>query len=152
MSDHLRDQERTEQAILEQACGCAEVPGELTRRIVRLQILTVIWMVVECGLALLSAWRAHSPVLLAFGADSLIELLSAMVVLLQFIPSVAVSPARAMKIAGSLLFVLAAVITIASGLALWQKVQPDTSWLGMGVTVWALVIMPVLSMAEKKNR
>lgn len=47
------------------------------RQIVRLQAVTLVWMVVECALALFSAWRARSPVLLAFGADSLIELLSA---------------------------------------------------------------------------
>jgi len=41
----------------------------------RLQVITLIWMVVEYALALFAAWRARSPVLLAFGADSLIELL-----------------------------------------------------------------------------
>jgi len=84
----------------------------------RLQVVTLIWMVVECALALFSAWRARSPVLLAFGADSLIELLSALVVLLQFVPRLALSTARATRLAGILLFMLAAVITTSSALAL----------------------------------
>jgi hypothetical protein len=91
-------------------------------------------MVVECALALFSAWRARSPVLLAFGTDSLVELLSALVVLLQFVPRLALSTARATRLAGLLLFPLAAVITMSSALALWRHVRPDTSWLGIGVS------------------
>ena len=106
-------------------CGCAGTSGEISRQIVRLQVVTLIWMVAECALALFSAWRARSPVLLAFGADSLVELLSALVVLLQFVPRFALSPARATRLAGILLFLLAAVITLSSALALWQQVRPD---------------------------
>jgi hypothetical protein len=116
----------------------------------RLQVVTLIWMVVECALALFSAWRARSPVLLAFGADSLIELLSALVVLLQFVPGLALSTARAARLAGILLFLLAAVITLSSAFALWQHLRPDTSWLGIGVTLAALAIMPPLSAAKRR--
>ncbi|MGD1104331.1 MAG: cation transporter [Terriglobia bacterium] len=122
----------------------------MSRQIVRLQVVTLIWMVVECALALFSAWRARSPVLLAFGADSLIELLSALVVLLQFVPRLAVSTARATRLAGILLFLLAAVITTSSALALWHHVRPDTSWIGIGVTIAALAVMPLLSSAKRK--
>ena len=87
--------------------------------------------------------------LLAFGADSLIELLSALVVLLQFVPRIALSTARATRLAGILLFMLAAVITVSSALALWQHVRADTSWVGMGVTIAALVAMPLLSSAKR---
>jgi divalent metal cation (Fe/Co/Zn/Cd) transporter len=87
---------------------------------------------------------------LAFGADSLIELLSAFVVLLQFAPRLALSTARATRLAGILLFLLAAVITISSAIALWQRVQPDTSWIGIAVTSAALVAMPLLSSAKRR--
>ena len=130
--------------------GCAGTSGEISRQIVRLQVVTLIWMVVECALALFSAWRARSPVLLAFGADSLIELLSALVVLLQFVPRLALSTARAARLAGILLFLLAAVITMSSAFALWQQVRPDTSWIGMGVTLAALAVMPPLSAAKRR--
>jgi divalent metal cation (Fe/Co/Zn/Cd) transporter len=116
----------------------------------RLQLITLIWMVVECVIALVSAWRARSPVLLAFGADSLIEILSALVVLLQFVPRLALSTARATRLAGILLFVLAAVITISSALALSRHVQPETSWIGIGLAIAALVIMPLLSSAKRR--
>ncbi len=131
-------------------CGSAGNSGNVSRQIVRLQVVTLIWMVIECALALFSAWRARSPVLLAFGADSLIELMSALVVLLQFVPRFALSTARATRLAGILLFVLAAVITMSSALALWQQVRPDTSWIGIGVTLAALALMPALSSAKRR--
>jgi divalent metal cation (Fe/Co/Zn/Cd) transporter len=143
-------EEGTGRGTLATGCGCAETSSEISRQIVRLQLVTLIWMVVECALALFSAWRARSPVLLAFGADSLIELLSALVVLLQFLPRFALTPAWATRLAGILLFMLAAVITMSSALALWWHVQPDTSWIGMGVTIAALAVMPLLSSAKRK--
>jgi len=133
-----------------QDCACGGASAEMSRQIMRLQVFTLIWMVVECALALFSAWRARSSVLLAFGADSLVELLSALVVLLQFVPRLALSTARATRLAGILLFILAAVITLSSALALWQRVQPDTSWIGIGVTSAALIVMPLLSSAKRR--
>ena len=62
-------------------------PAELRQRIVWLQAVTLAWMVVECGVSLAGAVAAHSPALLAFGSDSFVELLSAVFVLLQFLPS-----------------------------------------------------------------
>jgi hypothetical protein len=50
------------------------------RRVLRLQVLTIVWMTVECIVALGSAWTAQSPALLGFGGDSSIELLSAIIV------------------------------------------------------------------------
>ena len=143
-------EEETGRGTFTHASGCAGTSGEISRQIVRLQVVTLIWMVVECALALFSAWRARSPVLLAFGADSLIELISAIVVLLQFVPRLALSTARATRLAGILLFLLAAVITISSALALWKHVRPDTSWIGIGVTLAALAVMPPLSAAKRK--
>jgi len=146
----MRSEEETGRGTLTDSCGCAGASGEISRQIMRLQLVTLIWMVVECAVALFSAWRARSPVLLAFGADSLIELLSALVVLLQFVPRLALSTARATRLAGILLFILAAVITISSGMALWQHVRPDTSWIGIGLTTAALVVMPLLSSAKQR--
>jgi len=146
----MRRQEEMEPGRLPHECVCTGASGELSRPIMRLQLITLIWMVVECAIALVSAWRARSPVLLAFGADSLIEVLSALVVLLQFVPRLALSTARATRLAGILLFVLAAVITISSALALSRHVQPETSWIGIGLAIAALVIMPLLSSAKRR--
>ena len=116
----------------------------------RLQVVTLLWMLAECAIALAAAWRARSPVLLAFGADSFVELLSALVVLFQFVPGFTLSEARASRLAGILLFILAGVVTLASGLALWREVQPETSWMGIGITAAALIVMPMLSRAKRR--
>ena len=39
---------------------------------------------------------------------------------------------------------------MSSALALWQHVRPDTSWIGVGVTIAALVVMPPLSSAKRR--
>ena len=56
----------------------------LPRQVAWLQWITLTWMLLECGASLWAAAQAHSVALLAFGADSLVEMLSATVVLLQF--------------------------------------------------------------------
>ena len=59
-------------------------PLGTTRRIIRIQVLTLLWMSVEAVLSLGAAWVARSPALLGFGGDSAVELLSAAVVLWHF--------------------------------------------------------------------
>jgi hypothetical protein len=88
--------------------GRSNVP----RRILQLQILTIIWMTVEAAVSLATAWRSHSPALFAFGGDSLIELLSAAVVPDRF--RFRLNEARAARIAGGLLFVLAGLVGLNS--------------------------------------
>jgi Cation efflux family len=122
----------------------------MTRHIRRLQVLTLLWMLAECATALLATWRARSPVLMAFGADCFVELLSAAVVLLQFVPYFTLSKHRAARLAGILLFILAGVITFTSIVALWKGVLPETSWIGIGVTIAALIVMPLLSSAKRR--
>jgi Co/Zn/Cd efflux system component len=91
------------------------------RRIQRVQTLTIAWMSVEALVSLLAARRARSPALLAFGGDSAIELFSAMVVLWRFRASVEPEHAekRAARVAGALLFVLAAFVAVTSVTSRW---------------------------------
>jgi len=120
------------------------------RKIYWLQSVTLCWMIVECGVALVSAESAHSPALLAFGADSLIELLSAVVVLLQFTRSIKLTPSQAARIAGILLFILAGIVFLISLGTLLAKVQPETSCAGIGITMAALVVMPLLAWSKRR--
>lgn len=46
-----------------------------------LEWVTLAWVVMEAGIGLWSGWNAHSLTLIAFGADSLIEALSACVLI-----------------------------------------------------------------------
>lgn len=129
--------------------GTAE---QLAGRVRRLQIITVIWMVVEALVSLVAAWRAHSPALLGFGGDSAVELFSASVVLWRFMPRVesARREKRAARLAGVLLIVLAAFVALTAGLALSGHVEVRPSRLGMVLLILAAVFMPLL--ARKKEQ
>jgi divalent metal cation (Fe/Co/Zn/Cd) transporter len=116
-----------------------------------LQGVTLAWMLVEFGVAAYAAATAHSPALLAFGSDSLVELLSATVVLLQWVPGVALSERRASRAAGALLLVLAVVVAAIAVASFALRLRPETSYSGMAITAAALVAMPVLAGLKRRE-
>ena len=122
------------------------------RRIQRVQTVTIVWMSVEAVVSLIAAWRARSPALLAFGGDSAIELFSAVVVLRRFRATAAHEDAerRAARVAGALLFVLAAYVAITSLASLLGYSEPQPTFLGMAILVAAAIVMPWL--AKEKRR
>jgi hypothetical protein len=99
-------------------------------------------MSVECSVALFAASQARSVSLLAFGSDSLVELLSAVVVLLQFTPHLKISQFRADRFCGSLLFGLAGVVSVIAAAGLFRLVEANTSKLGTAITGGALLSVP----------
>ncbi len=121
-------------------------------RIQRIQAITIGWMSIEAAVSLSAAWIARSPALLAFGGDSAIELLSAIVVLWRFRehPVQEQAEGRASRIAGALLFVLAAYVVLASALTLLGYSEPRPTYLGMAILIAAASIMPWL--AKEKRR
>jgi divalent metal cation (Fe/Co/Zn/Cd) transporter len=121
----------------------------LSRQVAWLQYVTIAWMLVECALSLAAAAQAHSVALLAFGSDSLIELLSASVVLLQFLPRFPLKKTHAERTAAVLLFLLAGVVLIIAALA--YRTPMETSCLGIGITAAALIVMPVLAWLKRKH-
>ena len=91
-------------------CGSCGSEVGLPRQVAWLQWITLAWMAVECGASLWAAAQSHSVALLAFGSDSLVEMLSATVVLLQFLPRFALKKEYADRAAAVLLYALAAVV------------------------------------------
>jgi divalent metal cation (Fe/Co/Zn/Cd) transporter len=126
--------------------------SDAIRRIQRVQIVTIAWMSVEAAVSLFAAFRARSPALLAFGGDSTIELFSAVVVLWRFRASAAHADAerRAARVAGALLFALAAYVAITSVASLLGYSEPKPTLLGIAILVAAAAVMPWL--AKEKRR
>jgi hypothetical protein len=122
-------------------------PAEVLQRVIWIQTLTLIWMSVEAVVSLGAAWMARSPALFAFGGDSVVEFLSAAVVFWRFYsPSHrAHAEERAGRIAGGLLFVLAAFVVTASVLTLLGHVEARPSPIGIVLLVSAAMIMPWLA-------
>ena len=123
--------------------------SSMENRILSLQWLTLCWMLVECSVALTAAWKARSVSLLAFGSDSFVEVVSAVVVLLQFTHAFRVSQSRAAKICGLLLYGLAGVVSLIAFAGLYLRLNADTSRLGMAITAGALLLMPVLARMKR---
>ncbi len=128
------------------------LPTDVLRRILRIQVFTLIWMLLEAAVSLAAAWRAHSPALIAFGGDSAIELVSALVVYwrFRFYSREMKAEEFATRIAGGLLLVLAAYVVLASGAALLWKREVHPSFAGIALLLVAAMVMPWLAGQKRK--
>src|SRR6266480_3680602 len=122
--------------------------NSLVRRALRLEIVTIIWMVIEAVAAIGAGIAARSLLLVAFGIDSAIELASAVVVFRRFrIEShgefaSAPDDARAIerktaRIAGYLLFLLSAYVLVQAIFGLVTRHAAETSPVGIAVAIIA---------------
>ena len=121
---------------------------DISRRILQLQMITLVWMSVESAVSLVAAWRSHSPALFAFGGDSLIELLSAAVVFWRF--RFTLHEARAARIAGALLLALAGSVVLTSILNFLGYHEARRSFLGIGILLAAAIGMPWLASRKRE--
>jgi divalent metal cation (Fe/Co/Zn/Cd) transporter len=124
----------------------------------RLEVLTVGWMLVEACVALGAGVAARSVLLTAFGFDSVVELLSGIVLYrrLQVESSGASAEAvdrleaRTTAISAVLLIVLCAFVVVSSIAGLILRIEPEGAPLGVAVSAIAVVAMPLL--AREKGR
>ena len=104
-------------------------------------------MSVEAAASLAAAFNVHSPALLAFGGDSTIELISAVLVLWRFRGHEIseTTKRRVNRVAGALLFLLAAYVAVVSALSLLGHREPKPSYLGIAMLVVAAITMSILA-------
>jgi len=109
-------------------------------------------MTIEAVVALASGIAAGSVVLLAFGLDSVIELISAGVLVWRLSIELRHGQAfsedaerLASRIGGTLLFALTAYVVISAGWGLWQHQGAEFSVPGLAVSVLAIPIMRYLA-------
>jgi divalent metal cation (Fe/Co/Zn/Cd) transporter len=130
---------------------------QLVQRAFRLEWLTAGWMLIEAAVAIGSGVTAQSLSLIAFGADSLIELVSAGVLLwrlnvelrheAEFPESV---ERRASRISAALLFVLAAYVVVNAAYGLWRRQGQEFSTPGLVLTILAIPVMWWLARAKMR--
>jgi divalent metal cation (Fe/Co/Zn/Cd) transporter len=126
-------------------------PSDTLRRIRQVQLLTIAWMSIEATVSLRSAWSAHSPALAAFAGDSVIELMSALLILWRFRrPASHLDERRAARVAAVLLLILAAFVSVVALLSLLGFAEPRPSLLGIFILAAAALIMPALT-GEKRR-
>jgi divalent metal cation (Fe/Co/Zn/Cd) transporter len=129
------------------------------RTAVRLEIITIIWMVIEAAVAIGAGIAANSLLLVAFGIDSGIELASAIVVFRRFriesnkkiatgLDHAKAIERKTAKIAGWLLLLLSAYVVVQAIFGLVTRHAAETSPIGIALAIIAALGMPLLAKAK----
>jgi divalent metal cation (Fe/Co/Zn/Cd) transporter len=107
---------------------------------------------VEFGVAVGAGIAASSVALIAFGLDSLVECLAALVVIWRFRHTVASEEAerRAQRLIALSFLVLGLYITAESIRSLVGGEQPGVSWIGIGLAAVTAPTMPLLARAKRR--
>lgn len=132
---------------------------QLHRRGIRLEWFTVSWNVIEAVVAIGAGIIAGSTALIAFGADSLIEVISALALLWRLLragPSASAeehshAERRALYFVSATFFLLAAYVIFESTGSLLKREPPDSSTVGFILSVLSLIVMPMLAYFKWKT-
>ena len=117
-----------------------------------IELVALLWMVIEASIAIATGFTTHSVSLEGFGIDSIIELIAGSFLLWRLLVeqrggSVEVvegAERRAAWITSFCLFGLALYIIADSAFAIFTQTRPEASWWGIGLAIAAAVIMPFL--------
>ncbi len=132
--------------------------ADLVRTGVRLEIFTVLWMVVEAVVSLGAGALAHSALLTAFGIDSVVELVSGAILLCRL--SVEArgedteqserAEQRAAWVVALSLALLCLYVLATAVYGLLSRSHPDSSLAGIAISLAALLVMPGLGIAKRR--
>ena len=124
----------------------------LQRRIRWIVAATIGYNLVEAIVAITAGTLSSSGALIAFGLDSTIEVLSAAAVAWQFTRR---DPERwekgTLRVIAIAFFALAAYVVLSSMVTLFGQVEAEHSPLGIVITALSVIIMPFLSLAERRT-
>jgi divalent metal cation (Fe/Co/Zn/Cd) transporter len=126
---------------------------ELHRRGVRLEVFTVAWNVLEAVVAIGVGIAVGSVALVSFGADSGIEVISAVALLWRLlragphasVPEEGAAERKALYLVAGTFFLLALYILYEAVGALLSGEGPETSTVALVLSGVSLVVMPVLA-------
>ncbi|WP_299569546.1 cation transporter [uncultured Williamsia sp.] len=123
----------------------------LSRRIRWFVAITITYNVIEAVVALVEGTRVSSTALIGFGLDSVIEVSSAAAVAWQFAGRDPEAREKvALRIIAVSFFALAAYVTVDAVRGLLGAADTRHSVVGIVLTALSLVIMPVLSHAQRR--
>jgi divalent metal cation (Fe/Co/Zn/Cd) transporter len=127
--------------------------AELARRVRLLSWLSLAWMTVEGAVAIAAGIVAGSIALVGFGLDSAIEGFASVVIVWRFTGRRVFSHAaeqRAQKLVAIQFFVLAPYVAYESVEALASGDRPAVSWVGIGLAIGSVILMPMLAIAKQR--
>ncbi len=126
--------------------------AEQVRLGIGIEVITIVWMVIEAAIALTTGFATRSVSLEGFGIDSIIELIAGGMLLWRLlveqrggsIERVERAERRASWVTALSLFALALYILGDSALTFLTGTRPEASWWGVGLAIAAAIIMPLL--------
>jgi cation diffusion facilitator family transporter len=129
----------------------------LYKKALQLSYFTLGYNIAECALSIIFGIFAGSIALVGFGLDSLVESLSAGIMVWRFGKHGSMSEEaeeriekRAEKFIGYTFLILCVYILYESIIKLIKNEIPERSPVGMGIAVASIVIMPILYYAKNK--
>lgn len=133
----------------------AEELGRRKRLGRRAQLLagaSVSYNVVEAVVAISAGVVSGSVALVGFGLDSIVEVASGLIILWQFRSPLPESrERRALRLIAFSFFGLALYVSVESVRSLITGSAPDASTVGIGLAIASLLVMPVLSAAQRRT-
>ena len=139
------------------ASAAAHLPESEYRRLAgRVKLLSWLslgWMTLEGGIAIIAGIMAGSIALVGFGIDSAIEGFASAIIVWRFTGNRIFSESaetRAQKLVAIQFFLLAPYVGFESLRALIEGHHPDTSALGIALSASSVVIMPYLGIAKQR--
>lgn len=125
--------------------------SKLIKTIRLLVVATIVYNLIEAVIAIWAGRIASSSALIAFGLDSVIEVSSALAVAWQFSGGDHEKRERiALKIISVSFFALAVFVSVESISSLIEGQQAEHSTVGIILAAVSLVIMPFLSLSQRK--
>jgi divalent metal cation (Fe/Co/Zn/Cd) transporter len=125
---------------------------------VRIEIFTVIWMVVEAAVSIGAGILAGSALLTAFGLDSVIELVSGAILLWRLpieargedAEHIEQAERRAAWVVSVALALLCLYVLVTAILGLVLRSHPEGSPLGIAISAAAVLVMPWLWFTKRR--
>jgi len=127
--------------------------AQLIRRVKALSWLSLAWMTAEGAIGVIAGIVAGSVALTGFGIDSAIEGFASVIVIWRFTGSRSLSERaeeRAQKLVAVSFFLLAPYVAVEAIRDLVTTSHPETSYVGIGLAVGSLILMPLLGRAKQR--
>ena len=117
-----------------------------------LEYFTLGWNLTEAAVAIGAGLFARSIALIGFGIDSLIESLSGGILLwrLQATGTDQKRERLAHRLVGISFLILALYVAFEAGKSLLRREEPETSVVGIVLSILSLIVMPLLARAKRR--
>lgn len=127
----------------------------LAQQGLRLEVLTVAWNSAEAVIGIVAGLVAGSIALVGFGLDSVIEVSSGAVLLWRLRADRDHTRREgaerlALRLVGISFLALAAYVAADASYSLWRRYAPEQSYVGIGLAVVSLGVMPLLARAKRR--